>query len=167
MRRMILPLIVCLACGAAVEVNAAEQVAPAPGPNDYRWVSDYVVMRAADSLCLDTLGARLALSRKEAVPVDSGVDTQPEILRQAHTVYPDIARSAGLECDLWIQALIGADGQVRMARVVKTTDTTGTTDLGLERAALTAALQTAYRPAMRDGHPVQVWVTYTVKFRLR
>jgi TonB family protein len=167
MRNSFLPLVVCLACCVVTGANAAEEVAPAPVPSGYRWVSDNVVLRAADSLSLDTLGARLAISPREAVPFDSGLAMVPVLIRESAPVYPEAAREAGVKRDMWVQALVGSDGHVRMARIVKTDDTTGSSALGFERSALTAAMQMVYKPAMRNDQPVETWVTYNVTFKLR
>jgi protein TonB len=36
----------------------------------------------------------------------------------------------------------------------------------LDRAALKAAYKNKFRPAVQNGNPVAIWVTYKVKFEL-
>ena len=38
---------------------------------------------------------------------------------------------------------------------------------GFDEAALAAAWEIRYVPATQNGHPVAVWVTYKVSFRLK
>jgi TonB family protein len=39
-------------------------------------------------------------------------------------------------------------------------------NVGFDEAAIKAALQRRYRPALQNGRPVAVWVTYKIVFRL-
>lgn len=67
----------------------------------------------------------------------------------------------GREGIVWIKALVLNDGLVARALVAKDSGR----DCGFERAALEAAIQNVYSPAVYNGQPVAVWVTYPVDFR--
>jgi TonB family protein len=155
--------VVCLAtCPTASLRGIAE--AAAGGGNV--WLSDSVVVRASDAAALDTLASRLAVSCKEQVAFDS-LDAVPAVLTEATPVYPNKAKSKKLEADVWVQALVGKDGKVRMARILKTNINQKTAMMGFERSALTAAMQMIYKPAARGSSPIQAWVSYAVAFRLQ
>jgi TonB family protein len=40
-------------------------------------------------------------------------------------------------------------------------------NVGFDEAAVEAALQCIYKPAIQNGQPVAVWVTYPVEFKLK
>jgi protein TonB len=64
---------------------------------------------------------------------------------------------------VWIRALIDTEGKVREAFVQKPSGS----NAGFEDAALTAAYACRYRPAIQNGVPVPVWISYKVEFKLR
>ncbi|MFH2204893.1 MAG: energy transducer TonB [Elusimicrobiota bacterium] len=41
------------------------------------------------------------------------------------------------------------------------------TNAGFEEAALTAAMKNRYKPAIQNGRPIPVWVSYRVVFELK
>jgi protein TonB len=75
--------------------------------------------------------------------------------------YPRLAEQAGLEGLVWIKALVGSDGTVKDAVVYKTSGTPS-----LDEAALAAAPKCKFKPAIQNGRPVAMWVTYKVNFEL-
>jgi TonB family protein len=89
------------------------------------------------------------------------VTTVPKMLVCDPAVYPDSAEKAGLEGDVWIQALVDTQGKVRDCRVK-----TSSGHKALDRAALKAACACIYTPAMKDDKPVAVWITYKTSFKL-
>lgn len=91
------------------------------------------------------------------------VDEQPALRRECRLTYPPKAIAACAEGNVWVRVLILSDGVVGIASVVKSSGT----DFGFDQAALEAAIQSVYRPAMRDGIPVAHWHTYNTRFRLR
>ncbi len=77
-------------------------------------------------------------------------------------IYPEIAREAGIEGTVTIEALIGRRGLVEDARVIS-----GIPNTGLDQAALDAILQTTFSPALQMGKPVPVRIAIPIKFRLK
>ena len=87
-------------------------------------------------------------------------DELPEKITHVQPVYPDIAREAGVDGTVMVQALVGKDGRVKEARVMKSIPM-------LDAAALAAVKQWVFKPALSNNKPVAVWVGCPVKFSLR
>jgi protein TonB len=66
---------------------------------------------------------------------------------------------ARVEGDVLIEAIIGSDGRVREARLLRSISL-------LDEAALEAVRAWEYSPTLLNGQPVPVIVTVTVRFRL-
>jgi protein TonB len=79
----------------------------------------------------------------------------------ARPVYPELAREAGIEGTVLLQVKVGLDHNVHEA-IVLDSDVTP----AMERAAIEAALQCKYKPAMQQGVEVEVWVSIRIEFRL-
>jgi periplasmic protein TonB len=96
----------------------------------------------------------------ERKPVRPGGNIQPprRIVNVA-PVYPQHAQAARVQGEVVIEALIGEDGKVRHAKVVKGV-------LLLNDAALTAVRQWEFTPTRLNGEPVAVIMTVTVVFSL-
>ena len=80
---------------------------------------------------------------------------------QKNVVYPEIAREAGIEGTVIVQALIGKDGIVHATEIFK-----GIPKTGLDEAAMNAVKMTAWKPALQRDKPVTVWVNIPIIFRL-
>jgi len=90
------------------------------------------------------------------------VEIYPSMVYEEPPVFPRLARTAGMEADVWIKALVDVDGTVVRAVVYKSSKS----KIGFDRAAVDAALQCKYSPGIQNGIPVPVWVCYKVEFRL-
>ena len=90
-------------------------------------------------------------------------DRLPECIRSVLPHYPDSAKQNGIEGEVWLQVLVDKNGRVAQVNIFKKSKT----DVGFERAALDAAQQWEYRPALSDNKPVAVWIVYTLKFKLK
>lgn len=73
--------------------------------------------------------------------------------------YPDIAQKAKLQGVVILEAVIGADGKVEQARVLRSLPL-------LDEAALAAVRAWEYTPTLLNGQPTPVIMTVTVQFRL-
>ena len=87
------------------------------------------------------------------------VEELPEAITKTAPIYPDIAREAGVDGTVMVQALVGKDGKVHDVRVVKSYPM-------LDAAAITAVKQWVFKPALSNNKPVAVWVAIPVKFSL-
>ena len=74
-------------------------------------------------------------------------------------VYPPIAREAGIEGTVILQATISKTGTIENLRVVSG-------PMMLQRAAVAAVSQWRYRPYLLSGEPVEVETTVNVRFTL-
>jgi protein TonB len=87
------------------------------------------------------------------------VEELPEAITKAQPVYPDLAREAGVDGTVMVQALVGKDGRVKDTRIVKSIAM-------LDGAAEAAVKQWVFKPALSNNKPVAVWVAVPVKFTL-
>src|SRR6266850_5009394 len=87
------------------------------------------------------------------------VEELPEAITKAQPVYPDLAREAGVDGTVLVQALVGKDGKVKDTRIVKSIAM-------LDGAAEAAVKQWVCKPALSNNKPVAVWVAVPVKFTL-
>jgi protein TonB len=74
-------------------------------------------------------------------------------------VYPAIARTAGIQGTVVVEAVISRAGSIESLRVVSG-------PLMLQNAALEAIRAAKYRPYKLNGEPVEVQTTITVNFRI-
>ena len=91
------------------------------------------------------------------------VDVPPQPLSRVAPKYPESARAKGIEGIVYVKALVGADGVVRTAEVIKSEG--GVPEL--EQAALEAAQAMKFAPAKKGGKAVAVWVTIPFRFALQ
>ena len=87
--------------------------------------------------------------------------TKPvEIASKPKPQYTDEARALKLEGEVWLEVLFAADGSVRVQRVLRSLGH------GLDENATKAAGQIRFRPAEKDGQPVDQVATIRVQFQL-
>jgi TonB family protein len=91
------------------------------------------------------------------------VEEMPVEIRHEDPAYPEMAELTEKSGTVWVQARVDKEGRVRDARVLKPSGT----NVGFEEAALEAAYKNLYRPAIQNGTPVAVWVSYKVEFKFR
>jgi TonB family protein len=106
--------------------------------------------------------AQTAAARAAAPPVGpaEGKPSPVEITFKPRPDYTDEARSLGLEGDVVLEVLFAASGRLRVIQVVRGLGH------GLDEAAMRAAEQIRFKPAQRDGKPVDAKTTIRIVFRL-
>lgn len=87
----------------------------------------------------------------------NGTEVNAAILRE----YPTRLRTLGVEGKVLLYFLIDGQGQVREARVARSS---GRAEF--DEAALRVARVFAFSPALRQDHPTPVWIALPVTFRL-
>lgn len=98
----------------------------------------------------------------EAVGAPSRVlDKPPRVRRYTQARYPEIARQAGVEGFVVVQATVDRSGRVADAVVVSSDSAL------LDEAALEAVRQWLFHPAERSGVAVRAVVRAPLEFRLR
>lgn len=94
-------------------------------------------------------------------PAASTSPTQPvEIIYKPNPVYTEEARRLKLEGEVLIEVVFTASGEVRVGRVVRGLGH------GLDEAASRAAQQIRFKPARRDGQPVDFPAVVHIIFQL-
>ena len=91
------------------------------------------------------------------------VEEMPVQVYEETPAYPEMAERAGIEGIVYVRALVDKEGRVRDAIVEKASGT----NAGFEEAALEAAMKNRYKPAIQNGRPIPVWVSYRVVFELK
>jgi protein TonB len=90
------------------------------------------------------------------------VEEMPVMIREEKPLYPEMAQLTERSGIVWVQALVDKDGKVRDARILKPSGA----NVGFEDAAIEAAYKNLYKPAIQNGRPVSVWVSYKVEFKM-
>jgi len=90
------------------------------------------------------------------------VEVPAEMIYEEVPEYPRLAKSAGMEAVVWVKALVDKDGEVKQAMILKSSGSKA----GFDEAALEAAYDCKFKPAIQNGRPVAVWVSYQVEFVL-
>jgi len=84
----------------------------------------------------------------------------PARVKDAKPVYPGDAKEAGVQGVVIIEAVVGIDGKVQAARILRSITL-------LDQAALDAVNQWEFAPTLLNGAPVPVILTVTVNFTLQ
>jgi TonB family protein len=94
-------------------------------------------------------------------PATPAVDTKPVRLSAPNPRYTEAARANGTQGSVTLRVLVGVDGNVKAIRVVR-----GLPD-GLTEQAIAAARESKFRPALKDGNPVEFWIALEMTFTIR
>jgi len=97
----------------------------------------------------------------EAPPDFVPYEKAPMVVKRVVPVYPDLARQAGLEGTVWLKLWIDKEGKVKKAVIVKSDAEI------LNQAAIDAAVQWLFTPALQQDKPVAVWMAVPFKFSLK
>src|SRR5262249_42472987 len=90
----------------------------------------------------------------------AALTSQVEILYKPKPTYTDEARKLNLEGEVLLEVLFEANGQLHVNRVVRGLGH------GLDEAAVAATNKIKFKPAQRNGSPVDFTGTVTVTFQL-
>lgn len=85
--------------------------------------------------------------------------TLPELKKFVIPEYPEAAKLVSAEGSVFVQVLIGVDGKVKRAVIVKSFG-----NPACDAAALTAAKATEWIPGTKDGKPAEMIMTYPIRF---
>lgn len=107
----------------------------------------------------DVTTAPSALPKPPPIPVPAA-EHPPVILSHPVPVYTAQAQRNHIEGEVVLQAVLQRDGSVRILRVVQGLG------YGLDGAARDAAHKLRFRPALRDGQPVDWTVLLHITFRM-
>lgn len=118
--------------------------------------------RSGGAVVASNFGAQeVSHAAAKQVQADSGPATTPvEILDKPHPVYTDEARQLRLEGEVLLEVLFSANGNLHVNRVVRGLGH------GLDEAAVAAANKMRFKPAQRNGSPVDSTAIVHVVFQL-
>lgn len=88
------------------------------------------------------------------------VDFKPKLIHKVDPVYPVEARKEGIKGVVILEATTDEKGNVIKVKVLRPVHPV------LDKAAIDAVKQWKYKPIIRDGKPVPVVFTVTVRFML-
>jgi protein TonB len=88
------------------------------------------------------------------------VQHEPVSVKQVVPVYPELARKINLEGRVFVKALIDKEGRVKKTIIVKSD-----ADI-FNEAAMNAAMQFVFTPAIQNDRAIPVWVMIPFHFRL-
>jgi len=94
--------------------------------------------------------------------VGNGV-TPPDLVHRTSPQYTADAMRAKLQGVAVLTGIVGIDGRLHDIRIARSLDAT----FGLDQEAIACVRQWVFRPGMRQGKPVAVYVTIEVAFNLR
>jgi len=104
---------------------------------------------------------QVAQSGTKLPQLDNGPATTPvEITYKPNPIYTNEARQLKLEGEVLLEVMFGANGQLRVNRVVRALGH------GLDEAAIAAANRMRFKPALRHGQPVDSTAVVHVLFQL-
>lgn len=133
----------------AVQPRAAATTPPAPvNPQD--------ILAAATSPSTPPPAATTA---PEPAAEPQIAPTEPEVVKGATPSYPDMARKAKITGRVFVRVMVGADGSIRNAEVVRGIGG------GCDEAALEAAQKMTFRPGTVNGKPADRPITIPFTFR--
>ncbi len=93
-------------------------------------------------------------------PIFQAVEMPPQIVKQVDPRYPEAAVRAGVPGTVYLRLWVDKAGKVRRAEVARSDNTI------FDSAAVQAATQWLFTPAIMNHKPVSVWVTIPFKFRI-
>ncbi len=85
----------------------------------------------------------------------------PQVIKKAAPRYPETARKAGLQGRVWVKIWIDKTGGVRKVVIQQSTAEI------FEEAAIAAAKQFVFTPAVLNGAPTDVWVSIPFDFKIK
>lgn len=88
------------------------------------------------------------------------VEVKPQVINYIEPEYPELARKAGIEGDVFIKVLVDENGNVIRAIVLRSTNKI------FEEPSLNAARQFKFSPGKQRDIPVRVWMAIPFHFRL-
>jgi periplasmic protein TonB len=136
--------------------NPNAETAAAPPGNEPPAEKSAAALAPASSATTDSPG------HAKADSTNTGDNHQPYVVFGPRPSYPPEARAGGREGKVRVKVLIAENGTPGETQLAESSGSAS-----LDEAALTALQRWRFQPALRNGQPVQAWVTVPVIFSLR
>lgn len=117
---------------------------------------------AATALSLPIAATEPAVVQGQVYDLGPGI-TFPTPIYEVKPDYTPAAMQARIQGTVWLAVVINQTGDVTNVSVSRSLDA----EYGLDDRAVEAASQWKFKPAMKDGKPVDVRVTLELRFTLR
>jgi len=130
-----------------------------PGDDDFTNDTGVIAFGGSDTIVAEATPPPPPAPPPQRVIRVGGNIRPPQRVVDVAPTYPPLARAAGVEGVVILEAVIAEDGSVRDVRVLRSNPL-------LEAAALEAVRQWRFSPTLLNGEPVPVVMTVTVAFRL-
>lgn len=141
---------------------AAPSVVEAPAGGSPRFVMSVGRSNESPGGATTTDGGSATFGVASSEPVPEGMaDSPAELLAGSPPPYTREAEAAGVEADVPLEIVVGADGAVCQARPL------ARVGYGLDDVALKGVRQYRFRPAARGGKPIAVRMRWLMRFQLR
>jgi serine/threonine-protein kinase len=145
---------------APVEQVASAANPPLPAPSDSSQQAE--ILQEQPKPIVEDIPAKPEVV--EGMIVDLTPDVvKPEIVKRVNPNYPPIAQQKKVEGTVILSVLVSERGDVVDARVLRGAGGTS----GLNAAAIDAVKGWKFRPAVKEGKRVKVWMTYPIVFKLQ
>ena len=89
------------------------------------------------------------------------VDTPAAVVKMVQPYYPELAKKAGIEGTVRVQALVNTAGIPEKVEILTTDNEV------FNESALLTVKQWRFKAAVVNGKPVAVWVTIPVRYKLQ
>jgi protein TonB len=100
----------------------------------------------------------------QLLPINQ-VDTTPVLVTRVEPVYPPLAQRMGIQGSVKINVLIDETGTVIRTEVLQ--PSSGGTASGFEKSSQDAVKRWKYKPAVKEGIYVKVWMPVQVTFNIK
>ena len=100
---------------------------------------------------------------KEGDVVEMAPDVvKPEVVSRVQPTYPPVARRQKIQGTVILSVLVSETGEVSEVKVLRQAGGAS----GLNEAAVAAARKWKFRPGVKEGKKVKMWMTYPIAFKL-
>lgn len=138
--------------------TAIETETVAPSHTDYIWPTEDSEPPATGG----DIGATFPPRTVDPMPVLTDAAVDPRYASLFQPPYPSRLQRLEIEGKVVLKVLIGADGRVRDVQIVYSDD-----DGFAEATERQARAKWRFKPATRDGTPIETWKQMTVRFEIR
>ncbi len=102
----------------------------------------------------------IVIAEEEPPSIEAFFEKPPVIIKAVKPEYPELALRAGIQGKVTVRIWVDKEGKARQVEILRTD-----ADI-FNEAALAAARQMLFTPALMNNNPVSVWVALPIRFAL-